>query len=64
MAGAAGAEPMGAAYFGMYLMAMGSGRSRTPQELAALLRAAGFDRIRARPTALPLQAGLMLARAA
>jgi demethylspheroidene O-methyltransferase len=64
MAGAAGAEPMGAAYFGMYLMAMGSGRSRTAQELAALLRAAGFDRIRTRPTALPLQAGLMLARAA
>jgi demethylspheroidene O-methyltransferase len=64
MAGAVGAEPMGAAYFGMYLMAMGSGRSRTAQELAALLRAAGFDRIRTRPTALPLQAGLMLARAA
>jgi demethylspheroidene O-methyltransferase len=64
MAGAAGAEPMGAAYFGMYLMAMGSGRSRTAPELAALLRAAGFDRIRKRPTALPLQAGLMLARAA
>jgi demethylspheroidene O-methyltransferase len=64
MAGAAGAEPMGAAYFGMYLMAMGSGRSRSAADLSALLREAGFDRIRRRPTALPLQAGVLLARAA
>jgi demethylspheroidene O-methyltransferase len=64
MAGAAGAEPMGAAYFGMYLMAMGSGRSRSAAELAALLRQAGFERVRPRPTALPLQAGVLVARAA
>jgi len=64
MAGTAGAEPMGAAYFGMYLLAMGSGRSRSAAELAALLARAGFDRVRERPTALPLQAGLLVARAA
>ena len=64
MAGTAGAQPMGAAYFGMYLLAMGSGRSRSAADLAALLRQAGFDRIRERPTALPLQAGLLVARAA
>ena len=29
MAGAAGAEPVGDAYFGFYLLAMGSGRPRT-----------------------------------
>ena len=64
MAGAAGAEPMGAAYFGMYLMAMGSGRSRTSAELTVLLQQAGFDQVRQRATALPLQAGLLVARAA
>ena len=31
MAGAAGAEPMGDAYFGLYLLAMGSGWPRTPK---------------------------------
>lgn len=64
MAGTAGAEPMGAAYFGMYLMAMGSGRSRSAADLTALLLRAGFCRVRQRTTALPLQAGLLVARAA
>jgi demethylspheroidene O-methyltransferase len=64
MAGTAGAEPMGAAYFGMYLLAMGSGRSRSAAELTRLLGEAGFDRVRERRTALPLQAGLLVARAA
>jgi demethylspheroidene O-methyltransferase len=64
MAGTAGAEPMGAAYFGMYLLAMGSGRSRSAAQLTALLQQAGFDQVRERRTALPLQAGLLLARAA
>jgi demethylspheroidene O-methyltransferase len=63
MADTAGAQRMGAAYFGMYLMAMGSGRSRSPAELAALVGAAGFHKIRERKTALPLQAGLLTAEA-
>ena len=44
MAGGAGAEPIGDAYFGFYLLAMGSGRPRTPAELARLLARAGFPR--------------------
>jgi demethylspheroidene O-methyltransferase len=43
MAGAPGAEPMGDAYFGFYLLAMGRGRPRTTSEIAQLLRDAGFD---------------------
>jgi demethylspheroidene O-methyltransferase len=64
MAETDGAEPMGAAYFGMYLLAMGSGRSRSAQALADLLTQAGFTDIRTRRTALPLQTGLIVARAA
>ena len=63
MAGAAGAQAMGAAYFGMYLMAMGSGRARSAADLGRLVGAAGFTRIRECRTALPLQAGLLVARA-
>jgi demethylspheroidene O-methyltransferase len=63
MAGTAGAEPMGAAYFGMYLLAMGSGRSRSAAQLTQLLQQAGFGHVQERHTALPLQAGLLVARA-
>ena len=48
MAGAPGAEPMGDAYFGFYLLAMGRGRPRTLGEIAGLLRAAGFAGVRER----------------
>jgi len=58
-----GAERMGAAYFGMYLWAMGSGRVRSAGEHIALLREAGFRHARERRTALPLQTGLVVARA-
>ena len=34
MSGTAGAEPIGDAYFGFYLLAMGSGRPRTPERAA------------------------------
>lgn len=64
MSGTPGAEPIGDAYFGFYLLAMGRGRARTPAELAALLEAAGFDRIRRRPTRTPLLVSLMVARPA
>jgi len=63
MAGTRGAEPIGAAYFAFYLLAMGSGRARTPAELAALLRAAGFGPPRLLPTATPLLTRLMIAQA-
>jgi demethylspheroidene O-methyltransferase len=46
MAGTKGAAPMGDAYFGFYLAAMGSGRPRTAEEITAMLHAAGFRRAR------------------
>ena len=63
MAGVAGAEPIGDAYFGFYLLAMGRGRARTPAELETLLRTAGFGRVERVPTRQPLQTGLLVARA-
>jgi demethylspheroidene O-methyltransferase len=59
-----GAEPIGDAYFGLYLLAMGSGRPRPPRELKAMLREAGFDRIRLLRTRRPMQTRLLVARAA
>ncbi|RZL67926.1 MAG: methyltransferase, partial [Variovorax sp.] len=64
MAGTRGAETMGDAYFGFYLLAMGRGRVRTAVELTAMLRAAGFDRVQQRRTRVPLQTGLLVAHAA
>jgi demethylspheroidene O-methyltransferase len=61
MSGTRGAEPVGDAYFGFYLLAMGSGRARSQAELAALLREAGFARVRAAATRQPLQTGLLVA---
>jgi demethylspheroidene O-methyltransferase len=61
-AGAPGAETVGAAYFGFYLLAMGSGRARTLDELQALLLAAGFVDARPVATRMPLQTGLIVAR--
>ncbi len=53
MAGTPGAESVGA-YFAFYLLAMGSGRPRRPDELMGLLREAGFSRIRLLPTRRPM----------
>ncbi len=54
MARTAGAEAMGHAYFGLYLLAMGSGRPRTASELCVMLENAGFRSVREVSTALPL----------
>jgi demethylspheroidene O-methyltransferase len=62
MAQAAGAAPMGAAYFGFYLLAMGSGRARRPDELAALARRAGFADCRFFRTRRPLLTGVAVCR--
>jgi demethylspheroidene O-methyltransferase len=59
-----GAEPIGAAYFGFYLLAMGRGRARSVASLAALLAAAGFVRVRQVATHTPLLTGLVVAEAA
>ena len=61
MAGIPGAEPVGATYFGLYLLAMGSGRGRSPEEIGTLLTEAGFGRYRQLATSLPLTAGAILA---
>jgi demethylspheroidene O-methyltransferase len=63
LSGTPGAEPMGDAYFGFYLLAMGQGRPRTAAELAAMLQQAGFAAVRTLQTNLPLQTGLMVASA-
>ncbi len=62
MAGTRGAEPMGDAYFGFYLLAMGRGRPRTPGEIAGLLGEAGFDRARHLKTRNPLVVSVVTAR--
>ncbi len=43
----------GDAYFAFYCMAMGTGRARSAEEVGALLRGAGFSRVRVRRTARP-----------
>ncbi|MGX7706938.1 methyltransferase [Methylobacterium sp. Gmos1] len=63
MAGTPGAEPVGDAYFGFYLLAMGSGRPRTAAELTAMLEAAGFARVREHRTRRPLLVRLLVATA-
>lgn len=62
MAGTPGAEPVGDAYFGFYLLAMGSGRPRRADELHGMLRAAGFTASREQPTRRPLLARVLIAQ--
>jgi demethylspheroidene O-methyltransferase len=61
---APGAEPIGAAYFGFYLLAMGRGRARGFAELSGLLARAGFAEVRQIRTNTPMLTGLVTARAA
>lgn len=57
----AGAEPIGDAYFGFYLLAMGQGRPRTFFALRTLLREAGFVRVRELKTRRPMLIRLTVA---
>jgi demethylspheroidene O-methyltransferase len=63
MARIAGAEAMGEAFFGLYLWAMGSGRPRSPAEIIAMTRAAGFSSARLVATAQPVNASVIIATA-
>lgn len=63
MARVAGAEGMGEAFFGMYLWAMGSGRARSPQEIAQMAQKAGFSRTKEVSTAQPVNASILIAYA-
>jgi len=63
MAETPGAEPIAATYFGFYLLAMGSGRPRTFEDIARLLLVAGFDHIRDFATRTPLLVRVLTAKA-
>ncbi|MEL6169404.1 MAG: methyltransferase [Pseudomonadota bacterium] len=46
MSGGARPERAGDAYFAIYTLAMGTGRTRSSEEIGGLLRAAGFEQVR------------------
>jgi demethylspheroidene O-methyltransferase len=62
MAGARGAERVGDAYFGFYLLAMGRGRARSATEIATLLEAEGFGAVRELKSRRPLLVSVLVAR--
>jgi demethylspheroidene O-methyltransferase len=62
MANEPGEKPEGDAYFHFYLLAMGSGRLRTPMELMQLMHQAGFSHLEQIPNAMPVHAKLLLGR--
>lgn len=53
---------LSAAYFGLYFLAMGSGRCRSAREIAGFLSAAGFQAVRTVATPNPLIATLVIAK--
>ena len=61
MAGDWHSRPVADAYFGFYLMAMGSGRPRSADEIGRLMNAAGLQRAREVKTTLPVVTRIMLA---
>jgi demethylspheroidene O-methyltransferase len=62
MAETPGAEAIGDAYFGFYLLAMGSGRARRRAEMTQILQAAGFTGIRFLSTPRPMFASVIIGR--
>lgn len=62
MSGGATPSRAGDAYFGLYCMAMGTGRARSAHEIAALLSDAGFSDVKIRKTARPFITGLVEAK--
>jgi demethylspheroidene O-methyltransferase len=62
MMGTPGAETVGDAYFGFYLLTMGRGKARNPQDLQQMLKTAGFSNTQLLRTRQPLQSRLILAR--
>lgn len=63
MAGTPDAETVGDAYFGFYLLAMGSGRPRSASSNEALLSASGFSGVARVKTRTPLVASVLCATA-
>lgn len=62
MSGGDKPERVGDVYFAFYLLAMGRGRARSPKELTAMLRAAGFSRVRQLRTRTPFLLRALVAR--
>ena len=62
MAQAAGEAPLGDAYFHFYLLAMGSGRLRSVQELTEMLSEVGFSNVEPLPNPMPMQTRILVAR--
>ena len=63
LSGVRGSEPIGDAYFAVYLLAMGSGRPRSFERLRDMLTEAGFTDVALRPAAIPMLASVITARA-
>lgn len=61
-AGAGQPEASADAYFHFYLLAMGAGRLRTPQELQTMMQEAGFTHVEQVPNAMPIHARILLGR--
>lgn len=61
MADAPGAQAMGHAYFGFYLLAMGRGKPRKISEINDLLKKVGFSRVRTIATKMPINTQIVLA---
>jgi demethylspheroidene O-methyltransferase len=61
MAETRGAEPIGDAYFGFYLLAMGRGQPRTAARICAMLEASGFTDAHSVPTRSPMLTSLIVA---
>jgi demethylspheroidene O-methyltransferase len=64
MSGVSEAESMADAYFGFYLLAMGTGRARSPELLMAMMRQAGFAETRRISTRRPLLTAMVVAKKA
>jgi demethylspheroidene O-methyltransferase len=62
MAEIKGVEPMGDAYFGFYLLAMGSGKPRSPAAIKRMLASVGFENIQLLRTRRPLLVSAITAR--
>jgi demethylspheroidene O-methyltransferase len=62
MAGTKGAERMGGAYFGMYLLAMKGGNSRSAERLSRFLLEARFEDVTPLRTNSPLLTSILLAK--
>ncbi|MCR9221200.1 MAG: methyltransferase domain-containing protein [Alphaproteobacteria bacterium] len=62
MSGTRGGARIADAYFGFYLLAMGTGRARTPQEYAGMLESVGFRIITPLSTRNPLMTRVLVAR--